>query len=880
MRVCHLSPPAAAAPRRARRGTQRRAAPACASLFSQWITAAAESRDGFAAALASVVEGGLLGLQGSVWPSELCDAIRCSSLASAVNDLHLDERLAAFAASLPSGSAAAATAAGLDIAGTAFASTAAGGAAVLIAASLSQRRPAAPNSLSCLYDPDLASAYFGARPVEKLSRQTELLSVAAGFGLSLLLDELRGETAARAGERAACLRKLIVAQGAAFIKVGQAVAVRPDVLPPAYIEELAKLLDQVPPFEAVEAAAALRGALVLQGVGSPEAIFADMAAFNVPVAAASIGQVYRARLRADGREVAVKLQRPGILERVSLDLHLIRSGVAALAALPPGQPGGLRARLATQAAAIVEVLDLAATRFLEELDYTREAANSVRFGRLMASSPSVSGSIVVPAVVGDLSCRTVLVQEWIEGTRLADIDKATPAGRAQASSVVRTLLLSYMCQLLETGFLHADPHPGNFLLLKNGRLAVLDYGMMTTITQDQRIAFVEYMAHLSSKQYGETVDDLVNLGFLSGDCESVAVGADLLAFSLTLRPPCPPLAVAADPAKRAIIAPAIASTLEIIYGSGGGLSPGKVDALRQQSKVSALSDELKEISRKYPIRLPPYFLLILRAFGTLEGLGLGIDGDFQILHECFPFVARRMLTDDSPRIRAALRTFAYGSAGNRLSLERVEMLAEGVASFTATMDPSARLGQASQLALPPGVAGGAPAPAATAAAPLDAASLELLTVLLSPNGNYVQQLVIDEAVRAVDALSREAALALLAVGPLRALVAPLPALPFWGGGGGPLLRLSAEDEDALAALRRLATLVAPPRGAAPPDTRAIADVGAKLAPHWDSLAPGAARMGERFATALAARLQARAAEDFDAALRQFGLLQAVVPSSR
>jgi hypothetical protein len=303
--------------------------------------------------------------------------------------------------------------------------------------------------------------------------------------------------------------------------------------------------------------------------------------------------------------------------------------------------------------------------------------------------------------------------------------------------------------VLETGLLHADPHPGNFLLQPDGRVAIMDFGMMTEITPEQRYAFLEYMSNLSAKNYDATVEDLVNLGFV-------------------------PSELSTDPAKRAIVAPAIASTLEILYGGGGGLSKEKIAALESQSRIAALSEELKAISRAYPVSLPPYFVLILRAFGTLEGLGLGIDSSFEILGECFPYVARRLLTDDSPRVRAALKTFAYGT-GDRLSVERVEMIADGFKAFSATMDTAPRA------ALPAPGASATPAPA-PAAPVVDAGTAEMLSVVFSPQGNYVQALLLEEAVRAVDALSRDALLAVwratagAAAAPLRGAFAPAVAM--------------------------------------------------------------------------------------------------------
>ena len=173
--------------------------------------------------------------------------------------------------------------------------------------------------------------------------------------------------------------------------------------------------------------------------------------------------------------------------------------------------------------------------------------------------------------------------------------------------------------------------------MEDGRLCILDYGMMTTIEAEQRVAFIEYIAHLSARDYDKTLGDLVNLGFV-------------------------PPELANDPANREIVVPVLAETLETLYGSGGSATK-KLDKLNEQGagRVAELSDKLERIAKDYPLQLPPYFVLILRAFGTLEGLGLSVDENYAIVDECFPYVARRMLADDSPR--CARRCGASCTAG-------------------------------------------------------------------------------------------------------------------------------------------------------------------------------------------------------------------------
>ena len=206
------------------------------------------------------------------------------------------------------------------------------------------------------------------------------------------------------------------------------------------------------------------------------------------------------------------MQRPGILETVTLDLLVIRSVLQAAASLETFGVDALE-QVKVGAEGFLPVLDVAAERFLEELDYGLEVDNASRLEKDMQSVDVVRGAVKVPHVFRGLSGRCVLTQEWVEGRKLTDITSDPSTGPLRAK-LVQTLLNSYMVQFLETGFLHADLHPGNFLLMPDGRLCILDYGMMTEIGADQRVAFIEYIAHLSARDYDKTLTDLVNLGFV------------------------------------------------------------------------------------------------------------------------------------------------------------------------------------------------------------------------------------------------------------------------------------------------------------------------------------------------------------------------------
>ena len=762
------------------------------------------------------------------------------------------------------------------------------------------------DGLPTVYDIPAMREYWSERPLASARRAGGLVAKLSAWALSVLSDVATGNVETNSRKRAAAMRDLISEQGPAFVKVGQAIAIRPDLLPQAYLDELQKLLDQVAPFGSDEARATIEASLG-DGVTLDD-VFEDAAtAFARPVAAASIGQVYKATLRPNapgvdqsesdawGRVVAVKVQRPDILSVVTLDLLVIRSLLEAAARIPAGN-NALLEQVVQTAEGFIPVLDVAAERFMEELDYGLEADNASRFEADMARTEVVRGAVKVPHVFRGLSGRCVLTQEWVTGRKLTEIT-ADPASGPVRAKLVQTLLNSYMVQFLDTGFLHADPHPGNFMLMPDGRLCILDYGMMTEISQDQRIAFIEYIAHLSAREYDKTLGDLVNLGFV-------------------------PASLADDPANRAIVVPVLAETLETLYGSGGGIT-AKTDALNAQSasRVGELSDKLEALAKDYPLQLPPYFVLILRAFGTLEGLGLSVDENYAIVDECFPYVARRMLADDSPRMRAALRSFVYGG-GDRLKVSRVRDIATGFSEFTNNLGETEQVAAEAAAALgrKDAAAGDAQSFAGDAqsrgadggarttktSAEIDAATRDALALVFSADGNYLQELLVEEAVRAADSLARNAAAqgwrALGAGAPLAAglgLVAPPLALT--PGVNIPILlslvagrnrdgvRLTLDDKRNLALLRSIAELVTPefakrleqasaanPPGGmtanlTPEEARRLLATFQDIAP---AVTPGVRRMGRDFAAKFGARLAERSAED----LRGFGAPLPGVPA--
>ncbi|KAL3677092.1 hypothetical protein R1sor_027040 [Riccia sorocarpa] len=642
------------------------------------------------------------------------------------------------------------------------------------------------------YDPAAITAYFKKRPLEVLARAVKIISECSALVFNILLDIKLEKYDENEKLRASQLVDLISRLGPTAIKIGQALSIRPDLVSIAYLEELQKLQDRVPPFPNEDARA-----IILQGLGRPvEEIFSEMS--EAPVAAASLGQVYKARLRETGKVIAVKVQRPGVLQGISLDLYLLRAGARVFQRFPGVQSD------------LIGLLDNWAVRFYDELDYIQEGQNQIQFAKNMKSLPKVT----VPAVYTDYNSRKVLTTEWVDGEKLSEskADDLLP--------LVSTALNCYLTQLLESGFLHADPHPGNLLRTPDGRLCVLDFGLMTQVTEDQRYSLVEYISHLVYSDYERVAEDLVRLGFVPPELE--------------------------DPQKTAAIVPQLSKVLGQLVQGGGA----------KKINIQEVTDDLVAMTKEFVFVLPPYFALILRAFSVLEGIGLEADPDYTIVDECYPYISKRLLTDDSPRARAALKYFLYGGKG-QLDVSRVEEMVRGFQSFRESM----------------GVAGPIEGPGRTGGT-LDSSTKEALKMVFAPEGSYVQELLLIELARSVDALSREALAELwrLIASTLRIPGLPVPAsllmpgswplpVPGFLFGVTTVATLSEEDRRSLDTVKRLWALTEPSlTRRAPLDI--LADARDSL-PFFLDLLPGVATAAQRFILILLQRQALRFADDLD-----------------
>lgn len=366
-----------------------------------------------------------------------------------------------------------------------------------------------PLALLKRYDAIAIAQYYGFRPWLTLWRTLKIVTSFLSFFLGLKLDEWQNRTEINRLKRAAQLRQTLIRLGPAFIKVGQALSTRPDLVRKDFLEELTKLQDQLPPFSTE-----LAFQIIEQELGrSLKEIYSQIS--PQPVAAASLGQVYQANLYS-GEEVAVKVQRPNLLPTLTLDLYLMRWAASWIA---PWLPLNLGHDLTL-------IVDEFGIKLFEEVDYLNEGRNAEKFATNFRDNPRVK----VPAIYWRYSSRRVLTLEWIHGYKLTDTDRIREAGLA-SDDLIEIGVTSGLQQLLEHGFFHADPHPGNLFAMAPqcaidgskpneamaARMAYIDFGMMDQLDAPTKETLVDAVVHLINKDYEDLAKDFVNLGFLTPD---------------------------------------------------------------------------------------------------------------------------------------------------------------------------------------------------------------------------------------------------------------------------------------------------------------------------------------------------------------------------
>lgn len=445
------------------------------------------------------------------------------------------------------------------------------------------------------YNPVAIAAHYRRRPIQVLRRIFTVVWPSLIFALSLWWDKQQSLVVENQQRRAIQLRELLTELGPAYIKIGQALSTRPDLVPPLYLEELTLLQDQLPPFPNEVAYQ-----FIEEELGEhPDQIYAELSL--QPIAAASLGQVYKGKLKT-GEVVAVKVQRPDLRERITVDLYVLR------------QIAGWANKNVKQVRSdLVGILDEFGGRLFEELDYINEGENAERFAKLYSHIKD----IYIPKIYWQYTNRRVLTMEWITGIKLTQVEAIRDQG-IDARYLVEVGVQCSLRQLLEHGFFHADPHPGNLLATPEGKLAYLDFGMMSEINRDQQYGLIEAIVHMVNRDFEGLGRDYVKLDFLSVDTD--------------LTP----------------IIPALAR----VFNNTLGASVADLN-------IKSITDDLSSLMYEYPFRVPAYYALIIRSLVTLEGIAILIDPNFKVLSAAYPYVAKRLLTDQSPELRESLRDLLF-----------------------------------------------------------------------------------------------------------------------------------------------------------------------------------------------------------------------------
>lgn len=390
--------------------------------------------------------------------------------------------------------------------------------------------------------------------------------------------------AARRRKQAAWIREEFLNLGPTFIKVGQLFSTRADLFPIEYVEELSKLQDRVPAFSYEQVEAIIQEDL---GKSIPELY----KSFDpIPLAAASLGQVHRAQLHS-GEEVVVKVQRLGLKNLFTIDLKILRGIAHYFQRHPRWGPGRDWIGIYEECCRIL----------WEEIDYLNEGRNADTFRRHFREEDWVQ----VPRVYWRYASPRVLTLEYLPGIKISHYEALEAAG-LDRKRLAQLGARSYLHQLLNNGFFHADPHPGNIAVSSDGSLIFYDFGMMGQVQPITREKLMQTFFGIAQKDAEQVMNSLIALGAL-------APTGDM------------------GPVRRSI----------------QYMLDNFMDQPFEDQSIAAISDDLYEIAYGQPFRFPATFTFVMRAFSTLEGVGKGLDPDFNFMEAAKPF-AMQLMSNGTP----------------------------------------------------------------------------------------------------------------------------------------------------------------------------------------------------------------------------------------
>ncbi|MGH9946224.1 MAG: ABC1 kinase family protein [Pyrinomonadaceae bacterium] len=391
-------------------------------------------------------------------------------------------------------------------------------------------------------------------------------------------------------KQAVWLKEKLIELGPTFIKIGQSMGTRADLLPIPFVAALGELQDNVPPF-----ASEIAFARIEKELGRKiNEIYKE---FEIaPVAAASLGQVYRARLHT-GEEVAVKVQRPNLEATIEGDLEILKKVANFAERFPQLNENADWSGMLREFNETIH----------EEMDYAAEGQNAEQFRESFKNWENIH----VPKIYWNATTSKVLTMEFIHGTKVTDLE-----GHARRSispaKVNRLLIKTYLKQLLEDGFFHADPHPGNLLVMPDGRLAFFDFGMVGRITPELQSKMIDAFFHVVGKDPAGIAQDLIDLDFLKPGTDD------------------------------AIVRPVVEKMFEF-----------HLNLKLKDVNFKELTYDLADVMYDYPFRLPSNFTYIMRALMTLEGIGIITDPEFNFFETAKPYAKEFMLRREGKDFRRA-----------------------------------------------------------------------------------------------------------------------------------------------------------------------------------------------------------------------------------
>ncbi|ACB83893.1 ABC1 kinase family protein [Natranaerobius thermophilus] len=425
------------------------------------------------------------------------------------------------------------------------------------------------------------------RRIRHFNRYREIVSILARHGFGFLIEELglhhmlslpsriRKESSKQKPKPVGLRMRLAFQElGPTFIKFGQLLSTRPDMLPEHIINELDKLQDRVDPFPYEEAKENIEDEMET----SLEELFAEFD--EEPLAAASIGQVHSARLK-NGDEVVIKVQRPNISSVIETDLEILADLISL---------AETRFSFVSQYN-LKEIVDEFSISIRKELNYTLEARNAEKFKSIF----SEDDSIYIPGIYWDLTSKRVITMERVKGTNLNNLEEVVAKG-FKTSAVAKNLTESFLNQILIEGFFHGDPHPGNFILLDDGRLAFTDFGIVGQLTPELKDSFASLMISVVRQDVDDIVKNIMKVGFLPDEVNINRLKRDVM----TVR--------------------------DKYYHL----------PLKQISFSEAIEDFF-DIAFRHKIQIPSELSLLGKTFLTLEGVVKNLDPDVSVVEIAEPF---------------------------------------------------------------------------------------------------------------------------------------------------------------------------------------------------------------------------------------------------